>query len=175
MRFTQVLASAAVFLTAPAQGYYPTPAGSIHTEVVTGVATLTKTVTDDYVYWCPEPTTFIHRNATYTATGSMWVTITNCPCTVTYTEPAYTASTYSPDYVTITTGGTVITLTNPPTNAPIPPATTIGHTVAVRPTITKPGASTATQPSAVPTVGAANRVGAGFGALAVAGVAALIM
>lgn len=53
MRLIQVLASAAVFLTAPVQGYYPTPAGSIHTEVVTGVATLTKTVTDDYVYWCP--------------------------------------------------------------------------------------------------------------------------
>ncbi|KAH7008300.1 hypothetical protein EDB80DRAFT_716223 [Ilyonectria destructans] len=175
MRFTQVFASVAVFLTAPVQGYYPTPAGTIHTEVVTGVATLTKTVTDDYVYWCPEPTTFIHKNATYTAPGPTWVTITNCPCTITYTEPAYTASTYSPDCVTITTEGTVITLTNPPTNAPIPPVTTIGHTVPVPPTVTQPVAPTATQPSAVPTVGAANKVGAGFGALAIAGVAALIM
>ncbi|KAF7554219.1 hypothetical protein G7Z17_g3088 [Cylindrodendrum hubeiense] len=165
MRFAQVFASAAtVFSTVSAQ----TP--TVY-DVVTKVAepiTRTTTVTEDYVYWCPEPTTFVHKNATYTAHEAMWMTITNCPCTVTYTTPVYPDTTYSPDCVTLTTDGTVITLTYPPTNPPdVPPATTIGHTIPVAPTTT--------EPVVVPTVGAANKASAGFGALAIAGVAALIL
>ncbi|CCT66092.1 uncharacterized protein FFUJ_03089 [Fusarium fujikuroi IMI 58289] len=48
--------------------------------------TLVTTITSDYSFYCPEPTTFHHKNLTYTATEPTYLTITNCPCTVTYTQ-----------------------------------------------------------------------------------------
>ncbi|KAF5615582.1 cell wall SED1, partial [Fusarium sp. NRRL 52700] len=48
--------------------------------------TLVTTITSDYSFYCPETTTFHHKNFTYTATEPTYMTITNCLCTITYTQ-----------------------------------------------------------------------------------------
>lgn len=42
---------------------------------------VTQTVTG-YITYCPESTTFTTNGQTYTATTSQWITVTNCPCTI---------------------------------------------------------------------------------------------
>ncbi|KAH7140461.1 hypothetical protein B0J13DRAFT_624325 [Dactylonectria estremocensis] len=111
-----------------------------------------------------EPTTFIHKNATYTVSKPTYLTITNCPCTVTYTTPLYPVTT---GYATLTTDGKTTTIAYPPTNPPIGTGTSIANTIPVEPT--------KTESHAVPTAGPTNKASAGFGALAIAGVAAMIM
>ncbi|RKL36786.1 hypothetical protein BFJ72_g7987 [Fusarium proliferatum] len=69
--------------------------------------TLVTTITSDYSFYCPEPTTFHHKNLTYTATEPTYLTITNCPCTVTYTQNTKPS-------------GTVVYPTAPPSQ-PMPP------------------------------------------------------
>ncbi|KLP12785.1 uncharacterized protein LW94_13474 [Fusarium fujikuroi] len=39
--------------------------------------TLVTTITSDYSFYCPEPTTFHHKNLTYTATEPTYLTITS--------------------------------------------------------------------------------------------------
>ncbi|KAI6783025.1 uncharacterized protein J7T54_002187 [Emericellopsis cladophorae] len=63
-------------------------------DVKTPVATVT-VVTTDYELYCPGPTTFIHKNATYTATTETTLTITNCPCTITTVLPPAVTTTVS--------------------------------------------------------------------------------
>ena len=94
---------------------------------------------------------------------------TDCPCTVTYTTPANPDKTVSSDYITITNDGQVVTITNPPTNPPGVPISTLVNT--------KP-AGVPVEPTATATAviaGAASNPTAGFAALAIAGVAALMM
>ncbi|KAG5807352.1 hypothetical protein H9Q74_009347 [Fusarium xylarioides] len=83
-------------------------------------ATLVTTITSDYSFYCPEPTTFHHKNLTYTATEPTYLTITNCPCTVTYTQ-----NTKSPEAVVYPTAppGQPMSLTPPviSSSAPAPP------------------------------------------------------
>jgi len=42
------------------------------------------TTVDTYTTVCPQATTLTHNGVTYTATASQTITITNCPCTVSY-------------------------------------------------------------------------------------------
>ncbi|KAF5545209.1 cell wall SED1 [Fusarium phyllophilum] len=83
-------------------------------------ATLVTTITSDYSFYCPEPTTFHHKNLTYTATEPTYLTITNCPCTVTYTQ-----NTKSPEAVVYPTAppGQPMSPTPPvmSSSAPAPP------------------------------------------------------
>ncbi|KAH7152241.1 hypothetical protein B0J13DRAFT_658600 [Dactylonectria estremocensis] len=170
MRLAQVFAFAAVVAsTVSAQTpSYATPYTTTITTAFSEDVTRTTTVYGSYTFYCPEPTTFIHKNATYTVSKPTYLTITNCPCTVTYTTPLYPVTT---SYSTLTTDGRTPTIiyqpTNPPTKAPIGTATTITNTIPVEPT--------KTEPHAVPTAGAAKKAGTGFGALAIAGAAVMIM
>ncbi|KAF5711658.1 cell wall SED1, partial [Fusarium mundagurra] len=93
----------------PVMSPVPKPPFKNQTEHSTA-ATLVTTITSDYSFYCPEPTTFHHKNLTYTATEPTYLTITNCPCTVTYTQ-----NTKSP--------GTVVYPTAPPGQpmSPTPP------------------------------------------------------
>ncbi|KAF4430915.1 Cell wall SED1, partial [Fusarium acutatum] len=93
----------------PVMSPVPKPPFKNETEHSTA-ATLVTTITSDYSFYCPEPTTFHHKNLTYTATEPTYLTITNCPCTV-----AYTQNTKSP--------GTVAYPTAPPGQpmSPTPP------------------------------------------------------
>ncbi|CAM1508250.1 Fc.00g050980.m01.CDS01 [Cosmosporella sp. VM-42] len=130
-------------------------------------------VTTDYTTYCPSPTTFIHKNATYTATTETILTITNCPCTITY-QPVVAPTQKTRPYPPQLSSAPVQPSPEGPSQAP-PAETIIGGTQPV-PTNT-PVAPTATQARVEPTpaVGSANRALAGFGALVVAGVAAILM
>ncbi|KAI0464198.1 hypothetical protein LJB42_001802 [Komagataella kurtzmanii] len=46
--------------------------------------TITDVVTELTTY-CPEPTTFVHKNKTITVTAPTTLTITDCPCTISKT------------------------------------------------------------------------------------------
>ncbi|KAK6066443.1 hypothetical protein SCUP234_12103 [Seiridium cupressi] len=48
----------------------------------------TTVVTTAYTTYCPSPTTFVLSNVTYTATQETTLTITNCPCTLSVSQPA---------------------------------------------------------------------------------------
>ncbi|CAI4060634.1 hypothetical protein SKDZ_05G2300 [Saccharomyces kudriavzevii ZP591] len=39
-------------------------------------------VVSEFTTYCPEPTTFVTNNATYTVTAPTTLTVTNCPCTI---------------------------------------------------------------------------------------------
>lgn len=56
----------------------------------TAIAYTTITV-DSYTTYCPEATSIIQNNITYTATASQTLTITDCPCTK--TVPVFTPAT----------------------------------------------------------------------------------
>ncbi|KAH7165988.1 hypothetical protein EDB81DRAFT_780852 [Dactylonectria macrodidyma] len=169
MRFAQVLASVAVAVsTVSAQTTsYATPYTTF-TTTINEDATRTTTIYGSYTFYCPEPTTFTHKNATYTVSVPTYLTITNCPCTVTYTTPLYPGTT---GYATLTTDGRTTTITYQPTNLPTNPPIGTGTTVAN----TIPVEETRTESHGIPTAAAANKASAGFGALAVAGVAAILM
>jgi hypothetical protein len=141
MRFTSAAAVAALATGVAANynsSYYEAP--SYTTEVVT-----------EYTTYCPGPTMITHSDQTYTVTEATTLTITNCPCTVTY--PVH--STYAPPPTTY--APPPATYTPPPYNngttyAPPPPAPS-SPTVYVPPTSAVP----------VPT-GAANKAVAASGA-----------
>ncbi|EXK41744.1 hypothetical protein FOXG_02043 [Fusarium oxysporum f. sp. lycopersici 4287] len=84
----------------------PKPPFKNETEHTTA-KTIVTTITSDYSFYCPEPSTFHHKNVTYTATEPTYLTITNCPCTVTYTQ-------------NIKSPGTAVYPTAPP-GQPMPP------------------------------------------------------
>ncbi|KAI1771932.1 hypothetical protein F4818DRAFT_428344 [Hypoxylon cercidicola] len=173
MKFTQVLAPI-VGLFAAANAWGET-------------AVWTTVIETDYVTYCPAPTTFAWNNVTYTATSATTLTITNCPCTITYSTPtlitttAYSTPTFYPTGTAGTTitypygngSSTVITYTpsvstyisgtlpiTVPTNTPIPPTAT-------------PIPPTTTGVIPIPTA-AADKI-APIGALLAAGLAALAL
>ncbi|WAO93935.1 Hypothetical protein NCS54_01149500 [Fusarium falciforme] len=78
-------------------------------------------ITDDYLVYCPEPTEIVHKNVTYTAeTAPTYVTITNCPCEVTYSHPQ---PTYPPIIKSSVQGSeTQIVTQYPPPEKPVYPA-----------------------------------------------------
>ncbi|KAF4972475.1 hypothetical protein FZEAL_9586, partial [Fusarium zealandicum] len=137
MRFTEVLPAALLLPGAAAQtpGPYstqsfatkvpdrnttktPVKTDTVYYSAATG-ATVVSTFTDDYVFYCPEPTKFLHRNVTYTVTTPTYLTITNCPCTVTYTQNPQ--PTYPPVIKTTFRGNKTEVVTYPPTIVPTPP------------------------------------------------------
>jgi hypothetical protein len=71
MRFSTATAVAALAAGVSASYNYTAPVYT--TEIVTS-----------YETYCPGPTTITYGSETYTATSETTLTITNCPCTVTY-------------------------------------------------------------------------------------------
>ncbi|KAI2784631.1 hypothetical protein F4815DRAFT_453671 [Daldinia loculata] len=157
-------------------------------------AVWTTVVETDYTTYCPSPTTFAWQNVTYTATTETTLTITNCPCTITYSQPPpITTTSYFPptliptgtapsfssfssypysnvsSTVGSTVGSTVITYTPAP-------STYISGTVPITtpevPT-NVPIPPTSSGPVVIPTA-AAGKVGP-VGALLAAGLAALAL
>jgi len=143
------------------------------------------TTVSEYTTYCPAPTTVVQGNMTYTVTEATTLTITNCPCSVSYPATTYTTmtlsstTTYCPAPTTVTIGpmttycptpGTytlpVVTVTpvagSPPTPAPVAATTTAGTPIA-------PTAS-ATAPI---TANGAEKVGAGLAGLV--GFAAMLL
>ena len=49
-------------------------------------------VVSEFTTYCPEPTTFVTNNATYTVTAPTTLTVTNCPCTIEKPTSKTTAS-----------------------------------------------------------------------------------
>ncbi|KAI0380812.1 hypothetical protein F5Y04DRAFT_256766 [Hypomontagnella monticulosa] len=166
MRLIQILAPAAgLFAAAKAWGE-------------TGVV-WTTVVETDYTTYCPSPTTFAWHNVTYTATSETTITITNCPCTVTYSQPPPVTTTSYPPTLLPTGGTTSYPYTNSTptviTYTP-PPSTYISGTVPITTTpvpTNTPIPPTGTSPVPIPTA-AAGKVGP-IGALLVAGLAALAL
>ncbi|KAI0011109.1 hypothetical protein F4779DRAFT_575031 [Xylariaceae sp. FL0662B] len=136
----------------------------------------TTVYTTDFTTYCPSPTTFAWKNVTYTATTATTITITNCPCTITYSQPPPITTTSCPE-TTIPSGTGGITTYPNATSTTItftpPPETTISGTVPITsPTKTPVGPSTSS-PVVIPTA-AAEKVGP-IGALLAIGMAALAL
>jgi len=128
MRFT--IATAALVATASA-GYvqYPAPVNSTSVAPTSSVPAyeepvyVTKTVSE-YETFCPGPTVITTNSKTYTVTEATTLTITDCPCTVTYpAEP----TDYPVETPVVPSGGAPIPYpskngTAPvyPTGAPVP-------------------------------------------------------
>lgn len=96
----------------------------------------TTEVVQSYTTYCPSPTTFAQGSHTYTVTGPTTLTITDCPCTITRSEPSslgseasgggnsgqgYTTevvqsyTTYCPSSTTVVQGSHTYTATGPTT------------------------------------------------------------
>ncbi|KAI0851576.1 hypothetical protein F5Y00DRAFT_12946 [Daldinia vernicosa] len=183
MKLTQILAPA-VGLFAVANAWGET-------------AVWTTVVETDYTTYCPSPTTFAWHNVTYTATTETTLTITNCPCTVTYSQPppvtitSYPPSTFIPtgtapvpSYPYSNVSSTVITYTPTPStyiSGTVPITTTPGApgapgvptNVPIPPTTTFSIPPTSSGPVVIPTA-AAGKVGP-VGALLAVGIAALAL
>jgi hypothetical protein len=151
MRFSAVAVASALVANAYAMGYGYSNA-TVTTEVVT-----------EYTTYCPYATTFTEGSSTYTVTEATTLTITNCPCTRTYT-----LSTVS---VTSCPGGCAPSSTYvapPPVYTPV----TTKSYVAPTPVYTTPVYSTpapsqnVTTPAPPVATGAAGRVTMTSGALA---------
>jgi len=117
MRFSSAAAAAALVAGATASyGNYGYGYGnSTETPVYT-----TEVVTA-YTTYCPGPTQITYGTQTYTVTEATTLTITNCPCTVTY---PVTSSTYAPPPTTYTpppypTSTPVYTPTYQPSSPPV--------------------------------------------------------
>ncbi|KAI1414384.1 hypothetical protein F5Y13DRAFT_159468 [Hypoxylon sp. FL1857] len=168
MRLTQILAPA-VGLFAAANAWGET-------------AVWTTVVETAYTTYCPVATTFAYQNVTYTATTATTITVTNCPCTITYSTPPPVTTTSYPTYVP--TGGSSSYISYPYSNATsiivtyTPSVSTyLSGTVPITvpegsPTNT-PVAPTSTGPATIPTA-AADKIGP-VGALLAAGLAALAL
>lgn len=98
--------------TAPAQVVAPAPKNY----------TTTVLTTDYYTTYCPQPTTVVQKNVTYTVHSATTLTITNCPCTLTTTVPVTTTTivtdkftTYCPAPTTTVFGSQTFTVTKPTT------------------------------------------------------------
>lgn len=159
MRFTAAAVASALVANVYAMGYYGYGNETVTTEVVT-----------EYTTYCPYATTFTEGSSTYTVTEATTLTITNCPCTRTYTM-----STVS---VTSCPGGCAPTSTYvapPPvyTTHVVPNNTYVAPTSApvytVAPTPSKNVTLSAYPPAAT---NAAGRIGMTSGALAAVMVAA---
>lgn len=143
MRFSTATAVAALVAGATATYNYTEPP-VYTTEVVT-----------EYTTYCPGPTTITHGGQTYTATSETTLTITNCPCTVTY---PVTSSTPPPAPTTYAPPPPVYNTTAPPPTTPYTPTYAPSS----------PPVSTAPTGSPIPTNGANQAVaasGAGLAAL----------
>jgi len=161
--------------------------------------TTTETVSS-YTTYCPVPTTVVQGNQTYTITSATTLTVTNCPCSLTKTYPASlttitlsslttfcpapTTITYSSATYPVTTSGTVTLPVVTVSTVPITTATPVsvspvssGLVTSVAATNTpKPVTSTASSPLPAQISGAAAHNGqSGVGALALAGLAAMIL
>ncbi|GAB7338980.1 hypothetical protein MBLNU457_5649t1 [Dothideomycetes sp. NU457] len=178
--------------------------------------TTTVLTTDYFTTYCPQPTTVVQKNVTYTVHSATTLTISNCPCTLTTTVPVTTTTiytdkftTYCPQPTTTVFGSQTFTITKPTTLTVSNCPTTMVSVVPVMPTtMAKPSSmsmmsssasspakptyvanpfvpsaavngssktsSSATSTGYAPvqyTGAAAARVGAGVGAVAVAGLA----
>jgi len=161
--------------------------------VAVGNITVTTAVVTAYTTYCPEATSVVQGNQTYTVKSATTLTITNCPCTVTYPASSTTVATsylttYCPSstviavgtssYYTATSGTNtipIVTATVVPASPPTPSAPGAAGTT------TAPAGGAATKTPASPSAtgpvqitGAGNKVGSGIGALAVAGLALLL-
>jgi hypothetical protein len=58
-------------------------------------ATYVTSVLTAYTTYCPAPTSVVQGNVTYTVSSATTLTISNCPCTVSYPATTYTTVTYS--------------------------------------------------------------------------------
>jgi len=135
MRFSAAVAVSALAAGVSATYNYTTPSyPSYTTEVVT-----------EYTTYCPGATEITYGGQTYTATSETTLTITNCPCTVTYPVTSSTP-TYAP----------------PPTTYAPPPYTNATSIYTPTPAPSSPAPYTPTG-SPVPT-NAANKAVAGSGA-----------
>jgi hypothetical protein len=178
MQFTNIIASAAVLFTTTALAATPVP---MSTPITTEVYTVTTTYTSDYVFYCPSATVFTHKNATYTATSATWLTITNCPCTVTYTSDPY--ATVPQVVSTVTSDGVVATVTYPPTLVNTVPPVVSSNFPAGAPTASSgsgSGSGSGSESSAteapIQTAGAETyKLSGGLGALVALGLAALAL
>lgn len=125
-----------------------------------GTVVYTTITTDFYTTVCPSPTTFVAGNSTYTVTESTTLTITNCPCTIsapitTTSAPYYFANSTS----TISVASTGIV--PPPFSSP--------------PSVTISGSPSTTTGPAGFTANAAPVKEVSYGAIAVAGLAAVFL
>lgn len=130
-----------------------------------GNETWVTTTVDTYTTVCPAATSLTYNGVTYTATASETITITNCPCTISYkptttpvvvpTTPAYVNAT-----VPATTPATTPVVTSPAVSVPV-------GTGSPAPTTTGPA----------PFTGAANKAAAGSaaGLFGLLGLAAYIL
>lgn len=114
------------------------------------------TVVSEYTTVCPTPTEIVHGSKTYTVTESTTLTITDCPCTVSY--PVHTPE--------------------PPKETPVAPAPypTVNGTVPAPPAPVYPtgtAAPTSSKPEQPEFTGAASKAGAAVLAMA-AGLAAFL-
>lgn len=104
------------------------------------------TTVSEYTTYCPSPTVISHGNHTWTVTSATTLTISECPCTISYsTTPPWSAS----------KAAGASTGTKSPTKTPVGP--------------------TAVTTGPVQAIGAAQRFEAGAGAIVAAGLAALLL
>lgn len=177
------------------------PSSSIYVPPVNTTSAIFVTTTEtvsSYTTYCPLPTTVVQGNKTYTITSATTLTVTNCPCSLTKTYPATvttitlsslttycpapTTITYSSATYPVTTSGTVtlpvVTVSTVPittASASVAPVSS-GLTTSIATNTPKPVTSTAA--SSLPaqiTNGASHNGETGFGALALAGLAAMIL
>ncbi|TVY27862.1 Cell wall protein [Lachnellula hyalina] len=159
------------------------PTGGIP-PVVGNVSYVTTSVTA-YTTVCPAATTLVQGNQTYTATASQTLTITNCPCTVSYPVSSVSTSyltTYCPSSTTVVVGSSTYSLTSGTTTIPVettvagtpptPAVVAVGSTTAAVGSTTAPSAAATTTGPIQANNGA--KVGSGLGALAVAGLAMVL-
>ncbi|KAK2935720.1 hypothetical protein FoTM2_003663 [Fusarium oxysporum f. sp. vasinfectum] len=188
----------------PMMSPVPKPPFKNETEHTTA-KTIVTTITSDYSFYCPEPSTFHHKNVTYTATEPTYLTITNCPCTVTYTQniksPGTAVYPTAPPGQPMPPTPPVMSSSAPapplPPDKPAPPPSEYSAPISgppqPPPKVTAPYSapslppaipkSTAASPPVNPTgiieasvpSAAANKVSGSFGAFVLAGVAALAM
>ncbi|KAI2608624.1 uncharacterized protein GGS25DRAFT_491033 [Hypoxylon fragiforme] len=157
--------------------------GLIATAKAGGLSTVWTTVVEtDYTTYCPSATTFAWKNVTYTATTETTLTITNCPCTVTYSQPPpVTTTSYAttPTYVPTGTIGTSYSSYSNASSTVItftpPPSTYISGTTPITVSATNtPIPPTTSGPIVIPTAGA-EKLAAPAGALLVVGLAAFAL
>ncbi|RDL36427.1 uncharacterized protein BP5553_05779 [Venustampulla echinocandica] len=163
------------------------------------------TTVSEYTTYCPAPTSVIQGNQTYTITEATTLTITNCPCTVSYPPsttktvtvstlttycPAPTTITHSSSTYTVTTSGTatipIVSVTTVPNSPPTPTVPAPGVTAAP-PAPTAPGVvptgsnptvgkpPTPTASSSIIEANSASKADTGIFGLVVAGLAAMLI
>jgi outer membrane biosynthesis protein TonB len=161
------------------------PAAALFAAVSAEVVTVT-TVVDEYTTYCPGPTVIAHKNVTYTATTETYLTITNCPCTITTTLPPVVPTSQAPAPKPLPPAPKPQPAPPAPKPQPAPPAPAPPAPAPPAPQPEKPTTAPAPapqpetptqvteQPVTVPTA-AADKAQAGLGALVIAGVAALMV